>query len=148
MVDGGVGVPYLRDVDGEFTHEGAADHRDPPLTEVVREGDRLGDARRGVGGAFAQRQQFVVDGEDGTAVHALVAAVGVPAVDGLAAERGRDQEGAVGAGAVGQPVGEHQVEEQFGLGAPGACRHPGQEVALGRLVEVVRRDPGVGRQAP
>ncbi len=148
MVDGGIGVPYPRDVDGEFADEGAADHGDPPAEEVVREADRLGDAARGVGGACAEGEQLVVDGEDGPPVHALVAAVGVPAVDGLAAERGRDQEGAVGAGAVGQSVGEHQVEQQLGLGAAGACRHAGQEVALAGLVEVVRGDPGVRGQAP
>ncbi len=67
-------------------------------------------------------------------------------MDRVAAERGRDQEGAVGAGAVGQAAGEHQLQEQPGFGVAGARDHPGEEVALGGLVEVVRGDPGVVRQ--
>ncbi len=122
MVGLGVGVPYPPDVHGRFAHEGAAHHGDPPSEEGVGQG-RLGDAGQGVGRATAEESSSWWTGKTVRPAR-LWYRLSESCVDGLAAQRRRDQEGAVGAGAVGQPVGEHQVQQQRGLGGGGACRHP------------------------
>lgn len=65
----------------------------------------------------------------------------------------RDEEGPVGARPVRDVRGQHEVEQQIGLGERGPLDHPVQEVPLRGLVEVVHdhvrrpvqgaRDPGV-----
>jgi hypothetical protein len=109
------------DVHGHLADEGPADHahRGVPQRGVQPVLRGAGLVRR-----LAQIEQLRVDREDLFPLVRLEEAVRVPAVHRLAAQRRRDQEGAVRAGAVGEAARQHEVQQQVGLVHVGALDDP------------------------
>ncbi len=129
----------LGDVHGELADERRSGDRHGPVLLRRFEGV-LGERAAHLARAPADAEQLVVDREDGGAVHGLVSAVRVAAVHRLAVERGGDQEGPVGAGAVGDPLGQHQPGQQLRIGETRGVDSALQEDALRLLIEQVDGD--------